>query len=250
MKQNRDYKKSGGYRYMTTIYRALSVFVIALAVLLPGCNKGSDSAVLAKINREKITVADFKKQYDDLAPQLQEAVAADPKMRKDYIEDLIGIELVIQEAKKQGLDKDAEFVKNMDARKKKIEEFKKQLDQQKKQLDEQLQTATRDELFNSMLKKDLSEKLNSLPAPTDKEALDFYNKNKDKIRTPDGKQISFKDVAPQIKMRLIQEKQRPIYIEYTKNLRAKANVSVDDKALDAAVASWSQTTAPSKEGAK
>jgi peptidyl-prolyl cis-trans isomerase C len=212
----------------------LSVSGLALVIILAGCDKGPEGAVLAKVNRATITTGDFKKQFEDLTPQLQQALAIDTKMRKDYLEDLIGIELVIQEAKRQGLDKDAEFKKNMEAKKKKIEEYKKQLDQQ-------LEAATRDELFNSMLKKDLGEKLKSLPAPTNREALDFYNKNKDKIRTATGKQVSYKDIEPQIKMRLMQEKQRPLYIEYTKSLKAKATISIDEKALDAAVSGLSQS---------
>ncbi|HUL01530.1 MAG TPA: SurA N-terminal domain-containing protein [Nitrospirota bacterium] len=212
----------------------ISVLGLTLVIILSGCNKGPDGAVLAKVNQATITTDDFKKQYEDLSPQLQQALATDPKMRKDYLEDLIGIELVIQEAKRQGLDKDEEFKKSMEARKKKIEEYKKQLDQQ-------LQAATRDELFNNMLKKDLGDKLKNLPPPTDREALAFYNKNKDKIRTAAGKQISFKDIEPQIKLRLMQEKQRPLYIEYTKSLKAKATISIDDKALDTAVTGLSRS---------
>ena len=219
---------------MIRIKEVICIVSLALVVILSGCNKAPDKTVLAKVNREAITAEDFKKQFEDLSPQLQQALANDTKMRKDYLDDLIAIELVIQEAKRQGLDKDTEFKKNLEAKKQKVEEYKKQLDLQ-------LQAATRDELFNSMLKKDLGEKLKNLPPPTDKEALDFYNKNKDKIRSAAGKQISFKEVEPQIKLRLMQEKQRPLYIEYTKSLRAKASVSIDDKALDATVAGLSRT---------
>lgn len=216
---------------MKKLIVAVSVFVLALA--LYGCGKGSDGAVLAKVNRSAITAADFKKQLEDLNPQMQHAVAMDPKARKEYLDDLIGIELVIQEAKRQGLDKEPEFKKTVEARKKEVEEYKKKLDQR-------LQDEIRNELFNSVLKKDLAEKLKSVSATTDKEARDYYNKNKDKIRTPDGRQIGFKEVEPQIKTRLAQEKQRPLYLEYTKGLKAKASISVDDKALDSAVAELSR----------
>jgi peptidyl-prolyl cis-trans isomerase C len=216
---------------MKKLIVAVSVFILALA--LYGCGKGSDGAVLAKVNRSAITAADFKKQLEDLNPQMQHAVAMDPKARKEYLDDLIGIELVIQEAKRQGLDKESEFKKNVEARKKEVEEYKKKLDQR-------LQDEIRNELFNSVLKKDLAEKLKSVPATTGKEALDYYNKNKNKILTPDGRQIGFKEVEPQIKARLAQEKQRPLYLDYTKGLKAKASISVDDKALDSAVAELSR----------
>ena len=90
-----------------------AVTFLVLALALSGCtsNKSSDGAVLARVNRNTITASDFKKQIEDLTPQMQQAVVMDPKARKEFMEDLIGIELVIQEAKKQGLDKDAEFKK-------------------------------------------------------------------------------------------------------------------------------------------
>ncbi|MFA5072852.1 MAG: SurA N-terminal domain-containing protein [Nitrospirota bacterium] len=218
---------------MKKLWLLLLIGVVSFALF--SCKKGPDNTVLAKVNRTTITAADFKKQFEDLTPQMQQAVLMDQKLRKDYLEDLIGIELVVQEAKKQGLDKEAEFKKNMEARKKKVEEYKKQLDQQ-------LQTATRDELFNTMLKKDLGEKLKNLPPPTDKEARDFYNKNKDKLKSQDGKPISYKDIEPQIKMRLMQEKQRPLYMEYTKALRDKASISVDEKALETVLADAPRST--------
>ena len=54
-----------------------AVTVLALALGLAGCNKGTDSAVLAKVNRTTITVADFKKQVQDLDPQIQPVVTTE-----------------------------------------------------------------------------------------------------------------------------------------------------------------------------
>jgi len=62
---------------------------LALSTSLFGCNKGGDSAVLARVNRTTITAADFKRQIEDLAPQMQQAVASDPRARKEFLEDLI-----------------------------------------------------------------------------------------------------------------------------------------------------------------
>ena len=74
-----------------------------------------------RVNRTKITAADFKRQLEDLQPQMQQAVASDPKARKEFLEDLIGIEVVLQEAKRQGLDKDPEFKKRQEMLKKEME---------------------------------------------------------------------------------------------------------------------------------
>ena len=221
--------------------------VLALVVSLIGCSKGPDSTVLAKVNRGAITVADFKKQLEDLTPQMQQAVVADPKARKDFLDDLIGIELVIQEAKRQGLDKDAEY--------------KKRQEVLKKELERRIQEDAKNELFNSVLKKEIGDKMSKVTEPTEQEVRDYYNSNKDKIRNAAGKQISLKEVEPQLKMRLMQEKRRDLYLEYAKTLKAKAKIDVNEKALDAAVASLAQPKdvdlshmtvqpAPQKEGTK
>jgi peptidyl-prolyl cis-trans isomerase C len=196
--------------------------IMVLAVSVSGCNQGSDGAVLAKVNRTNITATDFKKQVEELAPQMQQAVANDPKARKEFLEDLIGIEIVIQEAKRQGLDKDAEY--------------KKRQDQIKKELERRIQDEAKNDLFNSLLKKELGDKMNKVTPPTDKEVKDYYTQNKDKINKAAGKQIAFKDIEQQIKMRMMQEKRRDLYLEYAKSLKAKAKITIDDKALDTAMA--------------
>jgi peptidyl-prolyl cis-trans isomerase C len=199
-----------------------ALLILALAITIAGCNKGQDGAVLAKVNRGTITVSDFKKQIEELAPQMQQAVVADPKARKDFLDDLIGIELVIQEAKRQGLDKDADY--------------KKRQEQLKKELERRVQEEAKNDLFNSLLKKELGDKMSKVTPPTDQEVQDYFNQNKDKIFQAAGKQIKFKDIEPQIKLRMTQEKRREVYVAYAKGLKAKAKISIDDKAMDTAMA--------------
>ena len=199
-----------------------SVIVIA-AVALFGCGKSGDTTVIAKVNNAKITAADFKHQMEGLDnPQLQMSVAVDDKARKDFLEDLIGIELVVQEAKRMGLDKDPEFRKRQET--------------MRKEMEQQIQSALRNDLFRELLKKELSDKLNKVPQPTDKEVKEFYAKNQEKMMSMNGKRLTLKEVEPRLKDVLMQNKQRDIYLEYTKNLKAKAKVSVDEKALAAALA--------------
>jgi len=208
------------------LYTAASISILALALMTSGCDKASDGAVLAKVNRATITSTEFKKQLEDLTPQMQQAVVADPKARREFLEDLIGIELVIQEAKRLGMDKDAEF--------------KKRQDMLKKELERRVQEEAKNDLFNSVLKKELGDKIGKVPPPSDKEVRDYYTKNQDKIRTATGKQVSFKEIEPQLKMRLMQEKRRELYLEYASGLKAKAKISVDDKAMETAMAEFSK----------
>ena len=200
---------------------SLLAFILALA----GCSKNTDTAVVAKVNSGKITAADFKKQLDDLQPQMQQAVSTDPKARKEFLEDLIGIELVLQEARRLKLDKDPAFMK-------KQEELEKEMKQR-------LQDAAKNELFNALLKKELMDKIKQ---PTDEEVKAYYTAHREDIRkAAGGKDLSLKQAEAQgLKRYVFQINQREAYLEYSKALKAKAKISVDDKALDALVSSLSQ----------
>ncbi len=200
--------------------------ILALALTMSGCTKSQDDAVLAKVNRSSITVADFKKQVEDLNPQMQQAILADPGARKDFLDDLIGIELVVQEAKRQGLDRDAEY--------------KERQEQLKKDLERRIKDAAKNDLFNSLLKKDLGDKMSAVAPPTDKEVRLYYNENKDKINKVVGTEIAFKDLEQQLKTRMVQEKRREVYLEYARELKAKAKITVDDKAMEAAIADFAK----------
>jgi peptidyl-prolyl cis-trans isomerase C len=191
---------------------------VIIALTLAGCTKGSDSAVIAKVNNGKITSADFKKQLEELQPQMLQAVATDPKARKEFLEDLIGIELVLQEAKRQGLDKDAEFKKKQDAR--------------KKEMEQRIQDAAKNDLFNSLLKKELMDKIKE---PTDVEVKAYYDSHREEIKkAAGGKDMTLKQAEAQgLKRYVFQMKQRDAYLEFSKGLKAKAKITVDDKALEA-----------------
>ncbi|MDH4162830.1 MAG: SurA N-terminal domain-containing protein [Nitrospirota bacterium] len=194
----------------------------ALLLVAAGCTKSDDAKVVAKVNNAKITVSDFKRQMDSLEnPQMQISVVTDPKLRKEFLDDLIGIELVIQEAKRLGLDKDPEFKKRQEAL--------------RKDMEVQVQNAVRNDLFRSLLKKELADKLAKVEQPTAKEIQEFYTKNQNRMVSMNGKRMPLKEVEPRIRDVLFQNKQRDVYLDYTKALKAKASVSVDEKALEAAV---------------
>jgi hypothetical protein len=188
--------------------------VFALALGLAGCNKGTDSAVLAKVNRTTITLADFKKQMQDLDPQVQPIVATDAKARKEYLDQLVGYEVALQEAKRLGLDKDAEY--------------KKRVDTYREEMERKIQEAMKFELLSNLVKKEIASKIT---APTDQDVKDYYTKNITRMRTADGKKVSLEQAAPVIKDRLANERQRDAFVDYVKGLKAKATISIDEKVL-------------------
>jgi len=197
--------------------KTLLTVSLILALAVTGCSKGADTVVLAKVNRGAITSADFKKQLEDLSPQMQQAVATDAKARKEFLEDLIGIELVIQEAKRLGLDKDAEF-------KKKQETLRKEMEQR-------IQDASKNELFNSLLKKELADKIKQ---PTDAEVKEYFAKHRSEIeKATKTKNMTMKQAEDRgLRSYIFQMKQRDAYLAYAKTLREKAKITVDDKSLE------------------
>lgn len=192
------------------LFTAAAAFIFATS----GCSGNADSKVLARVNRSKITVADFKQQLVELPQDMQQTVVSDSKARKDFLEDLIGIEVVLQEARRRGLDKDAEF-------KRRVKEFIK------------------NELFNSILKQELAGKV---AFPTNQEVEQYYNLHKAELRSAEGKQLSLAEVSPKLRSWLYQQKQRQAYIEFAKGLKEKAKVTIDERALDTAVQAVSPPT--------
>jgi peptidyl-prolyl cis-trans isomerase C len=183
------------------------------------------------VNRAKITTGDFKRQLQELPPQMQQAVAADEKSRKDFLQDLIGIEVVLQEAKRQGLNKDPEL--------------KKRQEMLKKDLQRRIEEEFKNELFNSLLKKELAGKV---PTPTDADVKKYYEAHRKEMKTADGRTLSYQEAAPQLKNWLFQQKQRELYLEFANKLKEKAKISIDEKALDAAAASPVSPASPSPHG--
>jgi peptidyl-prolyl cis-trans isomerase C len=211
---------------MKKFITVVSLCIIALAIAMSGCTKSQDDAVLARVNRGTITAADFIKQIEALNPQMQQAVLADPDARRDFLDDLVGIELVVQEAKRQGLDRDPEY--------------KKRQEQLKSDLERRVRDAAKNDLFNNLLKKELGDQMTAVFPPTDKEVRTYYNENKEQINKLTGQKIAFKDIEQQLKSRMIQEKRRELYLEFSKGLKAKASITVDDKAVETALTDFAK----------
>jgi hypothetical protein len=87
--------------------------------------------------------------------------------------------------------------------------------------------------------------MDKIKQPTDDEVKAYYTAHRDEIRkAAGGKDLSLKQAEAQgLKRYVFQINQREAYLEYSKALKAKAKISVDDKALDAVVSSLSQQPA-------
>ncbi len=144
--------------------RMMRLAAVAIAlVALAGCQKQAGEAkketksgpVLAEVSGTNITVDEFKKEVENLPPYLKPmAESADGK--KEMLETMIIRELILQDAKKDGIE-------NSPAVKDKLEDLKKRL------------------VVEVYLKKKVDEQ----SKVTDEELQKFYDQNKEKFKSGD-----------------------------------------------------------------
>jgi len=96
--------------------------VIAASVLLmaAGCSQetaanrtGDKSPVLAEVNGAPITVDLFKAETDTLPPQVRQMLS-DEETKNKFLDEVINKELLVQQARKDGLENDPDYKKIMD----------------------------------------------------------------------------------------------------------------------------------------
>ncbi|AJE04743.1 peptidylprolyl isomerase [Geobacter pickeringii] len=114
-----------------------------------------EGAVIAEVNGETITSSDFKHELDNLPPYLK-PMADTPEGKKELLDTMVVRELILQQARKDGLDKSPEVAA-------KLEELKKRI------------------IVEGFLKKKVEEQAKV----SDEEMKKFYDENKDKFKTGD-----------------------------------------------------------------
>ncbi len=140
-----------------------SIVTISMIALFGCTSKNGEPAkksepkgqVLADVNGGIITTEDFKKEVEILPPYLK-PMTATPEGRKEMLDSMIVRELVMQEAKKSGIDKSQEVLDRLEDLKKRViieTYWKQKVEEQAKISDADLQK--------------------------------FYDENKDKFRSGD-----------------------------------------------------------------
>jgi peptidyl-prolyl cis-trans isomerase C len=124
-----------------------------------------------------------------------------------FLNELISKELLYQEAKRQGLDKDKRLKRDM-------EEFRKVW----------------------MVKRLLQEKIEKEAKVPDEEARKYYDANRDdfRVKVPGAGRaelLSFDAVKDLIKQRLASEKQEKVFTAYIEDLKKAAAVDINEEAL-------------------
>jgi peptidyl-prolyl cis-trans isomerase C len=81
--------------------------------------RAADDPVVAKVGNDKITLSQFQQELTNLPPNLRQ-MAANPKVQKEFLEQLATTRLLYQEGVDQGLLKDPKVKKQIDDMTRKI----------------------------------------------------------------------------------------------------------------------------------
>ncbi|MDR0398805.1 MAG: peptidylprolyl isomerase [Endomicrobium sp.] len=136
--------------------------VAALGLSLPACKKNEPFVI--KVGNEKITENDLNDKLSATSADFQK-FAATPIGRKHFFDLVVQQSVVIEAAKKAGIEKQAEF-------KKALEDFK---NEQQKQLADY-----KDGLLMDIYLKEIREKIKA----SDNEIQNYYNENKSTFEKP------------------------------------------------------------------
>ena len=193
------------------------VLVAILGLVIAGCAKKEEQKgqYLVKINGVTITKEDLKKEVEALPPFAQKMFEGEEGIAR-LIDELIKKELLYQEAKKKGLDKDAAYLK-------KVADSQKLI------------------LISALLEKEIEDKAKL----SDKDIRDFYEKNKADFMVQ-GKTIEFEKIRDMLAQRLTAQKQKEVFDGYVENLKKSYKIDVNKEAI----AGLSMKEEPKKEDVK
>jgi peptidyl-prolyl cis-trans isomerase C len=141
--------------FFKSILCAAIACILCGASIAPGLAQEKDK-VLAKIGNETISEKDLQIMADSV-PERFRQLYADPEGRKQALDYIVNVYVIAAEAEKQGLPNSDKFKRLMTFAKKDL-----------------------------MARLYLEDKTKDVPAPTDAEAKDFYEKNKDQFRSPES----------------------------------------------------------------
>jgi len=135
------------------------LLAVGLFACKPATNEQGkvDGTVLAEVNGNVITTQDFKNEVDRLPPYLKPMVQS-PQGKKELLDSMVVREIILEQAKKDGVDKSKEVSDR-------LEDLRKRL------------------IVETYLKK----KVEQEALVSDAELKKFYDENKDKFKT--GEQV-------------------------------------------------------------
>lgn len=174
------------------------ILIIALSLAACGRKEGPER-IVAAINDYRMTVEDFNYESKEVL-RMGKVLGDFPATKEDILDALITKEILLQEAQKEGLDKDRNFMKSMEL-------YWEQT------------------LIKNLLMKKSREILETVMVYED-EIADYYNK-----MPPDEKK-PLAEIRDDIAMRIKMKKEREFMDEWIDRLRSKARIKINKKILD------------------
>jgi peptidyl-prolyl cis-trans isomerase C len=104
---------------MRMLTRLLAVVLVPSLVACGGPVGGKREKTLAVVNGEAITEGDFRREAEGLPPYMQ-PILETPSGRQQFLESLITRDLLLQEARRRGVDRRAEVRSRLDGARKTI----------------------------------------------------------------------------------------------------------------------------------
>jgi peptidyl-prolyl cis-trans isomerase C len=195
-----------------------SLLAAALLMLAYGCSKEKtatrppdNSPVLAEVNGEPITENTFRAETKTLPPQVQQMLS-DQETRKKFLDEVINKELLVQQARKEGLENDPDYKKVMD------------------------QTS-----FNLLLQLYVSREVFDKAKVTDEEVKEYFEKNKQNLGSV---RISHIQVASPEEAEQVLAKYKA-GTPFTKLVKEYSqDTSTKDKGGDLGYVNWAQFGSP------
>ena len=91
-----------------------SKILLLAATLMVGAPVIVNAAVLARVGDKPVTEEQVKTEYESITGDQRKAVNDDPATRRNMVENAINAEILVQAAKKAGLEKDEDYKKAVD----------------------------------------------------------------------------------------------------------------------------------------
>jgi PBP1b-binding outer membrane lipoprotein LpoB len=181
-----------------------AVLILAVVIIL-GCSKKDSKNYIAKAGDTIITKADLDKEIanlPDFAKKMIENGSGAEGIVENIVDTMVNRELLYQEAKKKGYEKDPMYPSRVENAKKVI-------------------------LIGYLLEKEVDKKT----VVSEQEIKDFYEKKKNLLKQ-DGKIVPFEAVRDMIAKNILKKKQDELFESYLGDLKKTYTVDISKKALE------------------
>lgn len=180
--------------------KKLAVILFAALFVFSCAQKGADK-VVAKIGSTTITKAYLEKELSVLPPQAQSMFQNEQGLNR-LVDEIVKREILYQEAKNKGLDKDPKLPL-------KLENTKKAL------------------IIGELLEKEVDSKV----SVSEKDVKDFYEQNKAVLKDREGRPIPFEKLKMVLAENVAKKKQNDLFEAYVEGLKKNYKVEVMKDAI-------------------